>query len=222
LSIIVRLAAITKITTTAQATVVLSWLGRQRRTAVAANLAADEIVRLDARRAFIDRGDARVAKSLRRAGFLDVAHSTVHLDAEARNLAPDIGAPGLHKRSQNVRTKPGLTVTQRIPIQLYEAAELDGAGAWARLRHVTLPQLIPTFVFVGIITAIGFFQLFAEPYVMTQGGPLKSTLSMVLYMYEEGFRWWRLGSAAAIAFVLFALVFVITLVQLKLQRERPT
>jgi multiple sugar transport system permease protein len=111
---------------------------------------------------------------------------------------------------------------QRIPIQLYEAAELDGAGAWARLRHVTLPQLIPTFVFVGIITAIGFFQLFAEPYVMTQGGPLKSTLSMVLYMYEEGFRWWRLGSAAAIAFVLFALVFVITLVQLKLQRERPT
>jgi len=80
---------------------------------------------------------------------------------------------------------------QRIPVQLYEAAELDGAGSWARLRHVTLPQLAPTFVFVGVITAIGFFQLFAEPYVMTQGGPLKSTLSMVLYMYEEGFRWWR-------------------------------
>jgi multiple sugar transport system permease protein len=109
---------------------------------------------------------------------------------------------------------------QRIPVQLYEAAELDGAGAWARLRHVTLPQLAPTFVFVGVITAIGFFQLFAEPYVMTQGGPLKSTLSMVLYMYEEGFRWWRLGSAAAIAFVLFAIVLSITLVQLRLQRER--
>ena len=111
---------------------------------------------------------------------------------------------------------------QRIPVQLFEAAELDGAGTWARLRHVTLPQLAPTFVFVGVITAIGFFQLFAEPYVMTQGGPLKSTLSMVLYMYEEGFRWWRLGSAAAIAFVLFALVLVITLVQLRLQRERTT
>jgi multiple sugar transport system permease protein len=111
---------------------------------------------------------------------------------------------------------------QRIPIQLYEAAELDGAGAWARLRHVTLPQLAPTFVFVGVITAIGFFQLFAEPYVMTQGGPLKSTLSMVLYMYEEGFRWWRLGSAAAIAFVLFAIVLSITLVQLRLQKERTT
>ena len=111
---------------------------------------------------------------------------------------------------------------QRIPIQLYEAAELDGAGTWARLRHVTLPQLAPTFVFVGVITAIGFFQLFAEPYVMTQGGPLKSTLSMVLYMYEEGFRWWRLGSAAAIAFVLFAIVLSITLVQLRLQKERTT
>jgi len=75
---------------------------------------------------------------------------------------------------------------------------------------------------VGVITAIGFFQLFAEPYVMTQGGPLKSTLSMVLYMYEEGFRWWRLGSAAAIAFVLFAIVLSITLVQLRLQKERTT
>ena len=108
---------------------------------------------------------------------------------------------------------------QRIPAQLYEAAELDGAGAWARFRYITLPQLAPTFVFVGVITAIGYFQLFAEPYVMTGGGPLKSTLSMVLFMYEEGFRWWRLGSAAAIAFVLFFIILGFTLVQLRLQRE---
>ena len=108
---------------------------------------------------------------------------------------------------------------QRIPAQLYEAAELDGAGAWARFRYITLPQLAPTFVFVGVITAIGYFQLFAEPYVMTGGGPLKSTLSMVLFMYEEGFRWWRLGSAAAIAFVLFFIILAFTLVQLRLQRE---
>ncbi|PYO98658.1 MAG: sugar ABC transporter permease, partial [Gemmatimonadetes bacterium] len=110
---------------------------------------------------------------------------------------------------------------QRIPTQLYEAAELDGAGWWARFRHITLPQLAPTLLFVGIITAIGFFQLFAEPYVMTQGGPLKSTLTMVLYMYEEGFRWWRLGSAAAIAFVLFVVILAFTLLQLKIQREEP-
>ena len=108
---------------------------------------------------------------------------------------------------------------QRIPAQLYESAELDGAGAWARFRYITLPQLAPTFVFVGVITAIGYFQLFAEPYVMTGGGPLKSTLSMVLFMYEEGFRWWRLGSAAAIAFVLFFIILGFTLVQLRLQRE---
>lgn len=110
---------------------------------------------------------------------------------------------------------------QRIPEQLYEAAELDGAGWWARLRHITLPQLAPTFLFVGIITAIGYFQLFPEPYVMTGGGPLKSTLSMVLYMYEEGFRWWRLGNAAAIAFVLFVVILVFTLVELWIQREEP-
>ena len=77
-------------------------------------------------------------------------------------------------------------------------------------------------LFVSVLTMLGNFQLFAEPYVMTQGGPLKSTLSMVLYMYEEGFRWWRLGSAAAIAFVLFAIVLAVTLVQLRLQRERTT
>ncbi len=110
---------------------------------------------------------------------------------------------------------------QRIPGELYEAAELDGAGAWARFRYVTLPLLAPTFLFVGIITAIGYFQLFAEPYVMTQGGPLKSTLSMVLYMYEEGFRWWRLGSAAAVAFVLFVIILGCTLLQLRVQREAP-
>jgi len=67
---------------------------------------------------------------------------------------------------------------------------------------------------------IGFFQLFAEPYVMTQGGPLRSTTTLVLCMYEEGFRWWRMGAASAIAFVLLAITLVGTLIQLRLQRER--
>ena len=96
-----------------------------------------------------------------------------------------------------------------IPERLYEAARLDGAGAWQQLRHVTLPMLAPTFVFVGVITMIGYFQLFAEPYVMTQGGPADSTLSVVLLMYEEGFRWWNLGYAAAVAFVLFAIILAV-------------
>jgi multiple sugar transport system permease protein len=108
---------------------------------------------------------------------------------------------------------------QAIPQELYEAAHLDGAGAWRQFRHVTLPMLGPTLLFVGIITMIGFFQLFAEPYVMTQGGPLQSTTSMVLLMYEEGFRWWRMGYAAAVAFVLFLVILAFMLVQRRLQRE---
>jgi multiple sugar transport system permease protein len=109
---------------------------------------------------------------------------------------------------------------QAIPDELYEAAYLDGAGAWRRFRHVTLPMLGPTLVFVGLVTAIGFFQLFAEPYVMTRGGPLRSTTSLVLLMYEEGFRWWRMGYAAAVAFVLFALILGAMLAQRRTQRER--
>jgi multiple sugar transport system permease protein len=107
---------------------------------------------------------------------------------------------------------------QSIPDRLYEAARLDGAGTWQRFRHVTLRMLAPTTVFVAIITMIGYFQLFAEPYVMTQGGPADSTLSVVLLMYEEGFRWWNVGYGAAIAFVLFAIVLVLTVVQLRLRR----
>jgi multiple sugar transport system permease protein len=107
---------------------------------------------------------------------------------------------------------------QNIPNELYEAAELDGAKAWTRFRNVTLPMLRPTLVFVSVITLIGYFQLFAEPYVMTQGGPVKSTQSIVLLMYEEGFRWWRMGSAAAIAFVLFVIMLIGTALQLLLRR----
>ena len=101
-------------------------------------------------------------------------------------------------------------------------AEVDGARAMQRFRVITLPMLAPTFLFVGIITMIGYFQLFAEPYVMTEGGPLNATLSVVLLMYEQGFRWWNMGYAAAVAFVLFVIIFLATLVQLRLQREQLT
>jgi len=106
---------------------------------------------------------------------------------------------------------------QSIPEELYEAAALDGAGAWHRLRHITLPMLGPTFIFVGVVTMIASFQIFSEPYVMTAGGPLKSTLTLVLFMYEEGFRWWRLGYAASIAVVLCLLT--LAGIQLRLRRE---
>ena len=108
---------------------------------------------------------------------------------------------------------------QAIPEELYESARIDGAGALRQFRSITLPMLSPTLVFVAVITMIGYFQLFAEPYVMTQGGPLRSTTSMVLLMYEEGFRWWRMGYAASIAFVLFLIILTATLLQLRLQKR---
>jgi multiple sugar transport system permease protein len=109
---------------------------------------------------------------------------------------------------------------QNVPKELHEAAQLDGADAWQRFWHVTLPALAPVSLFVSVTTAINYFQLFAEPYVMTQGGPLRSTTSLVLLMYEQGFRWWRLGYAAALAFLLFALILAATLIQLRLQAKR--
>jgi multiple sugar transport system permease protein len=112
-----------------------------------------------------------------------------------------------------------IAALQAIPEDLYEAARLDGAGAVAQLRHITLPLLGPTLLMVSILTIAGYFQLFAEPYVMTQGGPLQSTVSVLYLMYEEGFRWWNLGLASAVAFVLFVIIVVITRGLLRLARS---
>ncbi|SMF96292.1 multiple sugar transport system permease protein [Methylomagnum ishizawai] len=109
---------------------------------------------------------------------------------------------------------------QSIPRRLYEAAMLDGAGPWRQFLHITVPMLAPTFLFVTVITLIGYCQLFAEPYVMTQGGPADSTLSVALLMFQEGFRWWNLGYAAAVAFVLFLIILLGTLGQVWLRRGR--
>ncbi len=107
---------------------------------------------------------------------------------------------------------------QNIPEELYEAASLEGASAWQKFRNITLPMLAPTTIFITIITMIGYFQLFAEPYVMTQGGPLNSTLSIVLYMYQEGFRWWNIGYSTAIAFSLFIIILIGTVIQFRVQK----
>ncbi|MBU1324155.1 MAG: sugar ABC transporter permease [Alphaproteobacteria bacterium] len=107
-----------------------------------------------------------------------------------------------------------LAVLQTVPDELHEAARIDGAGAWTRFRHVTLPAIAPTLLLVSIISVASFFQLFAEPYVMTQGGPAQSTVTVLYFMYEEGFKWWNLGSASAVAFILFLCILAITLIQL--------
>ena len=108
---------------------------------------------------------------------------------------------------------------QNIPEELYEAARLDGASVRQQLRYVTLPMLSPILLLVSILTIAGYFQLFAEPYVMTQGGPLQSTVSVLYFMYEEGFKWWNLGSASSVAFVLFLVIFAITALQMRYARR---
>ena len=108
---------------------------------------------------------------------------------------------------------------QAIPSTLYEAARIDGASPWRQFRHITWPLLRPTLLMVAILTVSGYFQLFAEPYVMTEGGPLQSTVSVLYLMYDEGFKWWNLGSASAVAFLLFLLMFAVTVLLLKLSRR---
>jgi len=103
-----------------------------------------------------------------------------------------------------------LAALQAVPRELYESARVDGAGSLRQFTDVTFPLLTPTLVMVGIMTVAGYFQLFAEPYVMTQGGPLRSTVSVLYFMYEEGFRWWNLGFASAVAFVLFLIIFTVS------------
>jgi multiple sugar transport system permease protein len=108
---------------------------------------------------------------------------------------------------------------QAIPIDLYEAARIDGASPWRQFRHITLPMLGPTMLMVSILTVSGYFQLFAEPYVMTEGGPLQSTTSVLYLMYDEGFKWWNLGSASAVAFLLFIIMFAVTALMLKFSQR---
>ena len=108
-----------------------------------------------------------------------------------------------------------IAALQAIPDDLYEAAKVDGATRWQQLRHVTLPMLGPVLLLVSILTMAGYFQLFAEPYVITQGGPLQSTVSVLYLMYDEGFKWWNLGAASAVAFLLFVLMFALTAVMLR-------
>jgi multiple sugar transport system permease protein len=112
-----------------------------------------------------------------------------------------------------------LAALQTVPAELREAARIDGANALQQFRHITLPLLRPALLLVAIITVAGYFQLFAEPYVMTRGDPLQSTVSVLYFMYEEGFKWWSLGRASAIAFLLFAIILAASGLLLRLARR---
>ncbi len=109
---------------------------------------------------------------------------------------------------------------QNIAPDYYEAAQLDGAGSWQSFRHITLPLLSPTTYFVLVISMIGALKVFALPLFLTGGGPLDRTFTIVYSIYQEGFRYFRMGSASAQAYALFALIFLITMLQRRLLGSR--
>jgi multiple sugar transport system permease protein len=107
-----------------------------------------------------------------------------------------------------------------IPPQYYEAAEIDGAGRWARFWNITIPLLAPTTLFVMVLSMIGSFQVFDIVFVLTRGGPLGATNVLVYYLYEHAFKYFDMGYASAVAYLLFAVLFVLTLVQVRAFRNR--
>lgn len=108
---------------------------------------------------------------------------------------------------------------QGIPTELYEAAEVDGAGMLARFRYITWPLLSPTTFFILITSTIAHFQMFVQPYVMTEGGPADSTMTYVYLIYNKAFGWFRMGEACAMAWMLFILVIILTLLQFHFSRK---
>lgn len=104
---------------------------------------------------------------------------------------------------------------QGVPQQLYEAAELDGASAWHKVLHVTLPLLTPVIFFNLIMGIIASFQMFAKAFIMTGGGPANATLMYVLYLYNQAFLWFRMGYGSALAWVLFAILFMFTAIMFR-------
>ena len=105
-----------------------------------------------------------------------------------------------------------------ISREYYEAAQIDGAGRWAQFRYVTVPQLSPVTFLVVILSMIGSFQVFDYAYVLTQGGPVDATRTIVYYLFQNGFQWFNMGYAAAIAYILFIMTLVVTAVQFLVQR----
>jgi multiple sugar transport system permease protein len=108
---------------------------------------------------------------------------------------------------------------QGVPHVLHEAAAIDGANAWQRFTNVTLPILRPTILFVSVTTAIGYLQFFEEPFVMTSGGPLDSTISASMYTYEQ-FSFGNYGYAAAISYLIFIVIVIVTAIQFRFLSER--
>ncbi|GAB3329267.1 sugar ABC transporter permease [Larkinella ripae] len=102
---------------------------------------------------------------------------------------------------------------QTVPVQYYEAADLEGATTWQKFRHITLPMINPTIFTVVVLSTIGGFSLFIEPYIMTEGGPMNSTLSAVMYIYRQAFQYYHMGYSATLGFFFALLILLVVAIQ---------
>lgn len=165
-------------------------------------------------------------------GLLNTALRFFGLEGILSALVRRIGTAGLYWLQEERLAKPALILMslwgagssmiiwlaglQGIPQHLYEAAEIDGAGRWSRFVHITLPMLSPYIFFNLIMGIIGTFQIFTQAYVMTQGGPADATLFYVYYLFNNGFQYFRMGYASAMAWILFGIILILTLIQFRL------
>lgn len=108
---------------------------------------------------------------------------------------------------------------QGIPGHLYEAAEIDGANRWEQFVNITLPMLTPTIFFVSVMSTITAFQIFDSIYMMTEGGPENSTMVAVYWLFQNGFEFFKVGRASAIAYVLFGIILILTMIQWGLRKK---
>jgi multiple sugar transport system permease protein len=159
-----------------------------------------------------------------RGGLLNAALGTLGIPAQKWVSDPFWSMPSIVVMS--VWQGLGVTVIillaglQGIPQQFYDAAAVDGAGRWARFRHVTLPLLTPTLFFTGILAFIGAFQVFDQVYILARPGePTKTTITLVYYIYEAGFDHFKMGLAAAASWILFLIVAVLTILYFRSQRR---
>ena len=158
-------------------------------------------------------------------GTLDGLLRSVHLPAPAWLLDPRTALPAI--MAMDVWSASGyymiifLAGLEAIPRDLYDAARLEGASRWTQFRRITLPLLKPTLLFVLVVNTVRSLQIFAEIFVMTRGGPLHSTTTVVYYLYEEAFYRFDLGYASAVAYLLFGLTLALAWVQMKAVRTEP-
>jgi multiple sugar transport system permease protein len=157
------------------------------------------------------------------AGLINMILAGIGIDGPAWLADPALAMPSIIAmavwRNLGFAMVVFLAGLQAIPAVLYEAASIDGAGRWQVFRFVTIPMLRPTILFMTVITTIGYLQVFEEPFVMTDGGPLDKTLSVTMYMFREGFRFFHQGYASAIAYILFVIVAVIAILQFRFLRS---